>query len=492
MSNEAMLNQSYAINKDDQSAWNDIHNLSPYDFVEHTVYGTSGYRDASYLIPNPKESFYNTRRLSTGFRGHLKPIVSAMIDPVFDSAIVRECDSDNFSKFIANADNAGTSLQTMIRNAMYPARYNGTTFIVVDNFKIDTIPQTQKAAIDDRKFPYIYQKKVQTVFNHSTDNYGNLVSITFYDQTIKQGNKDIKQYRQFDIVGWSVLQDIKGTAKTIADLTVISSGNHNLGIVPVVPVLNFVNTHSLKEIADPPTYELARIVFDIYNLESEIRYMSQVQCFSVLYIQADGTSQIVLGPSNFLRIPMDAKLAPAYISPDAAHFVNLMNYWQELRRELYRIAKQEGVEGVVQAKSGIAKEWDFRAQESVLKETAQAAKELEIKITDIFKLYTNESFDYNPVYPEQFNPNHDNDMIVRILQIQDRMPPKALANSLWKKVAQIEYKNDEDQLTEINNALDMEAEAVTMARNAIAEGLGAQQDTQGQGTDNTSMDKQGV
>jgi hypothetical protein len=78
---------------------------------------------------------------------------------------------------------------------------------------------------------------------------------------------------------------------------------------------------------------------------------------------------------------------------------------KRLQEDLYRIAGQAGVDfRSVNPKSGAALEWEYQAQEVVLKKTAYVASNLEYAIIDLFKLYTNEDFEYLCKYPEKYGP----------------------------------------------------------------------------------------
>ena len=110
-------------------AFKDVQKLNPYIFVEDTYTGEKGYRDCSYLIPNDKETFYETRRKISYYVNVFKPIISAMIDPVFSTEIKRESTNDMFDGFIENCDNAGTSLNIFMRNAIRNARLFSINFM---------------------------------------------------------------------------------------------------------------------------------------------------------------------------------------------------------------------------------------------------------------------------------------------------------------------------------------------------------------------------
>jgi hypothetical protein len=442
---------SQGMSIEDKTAFVDVKNLPVPVFMDHTFYGTEGYRTGAYLVPHPREVFYNTRRHSSYYKNFFRPIVRAMIDPVFSQEIVRSTDNDLFENFIENCDAAGTHINDFVKRAIYIARISGCAFVVMDNFKSSEQPDTVAQAAEQRTFPYVYIKKPQDVHSYTSNQFGKLDEITFFEKEITVGDKKVSLYRRWNATRWAVVE-FKDKGEIIH-----ASDVHGLGIIPVVPVLDFADTRNLSKLPDPPLYDLARLNFALFNKESEIRTMEQSQSFSILCIQG-GSEPIALGPHNYLQIPADAHIEPKYISPDAQHLVNLVGNSEKLREDIYRIAQQNGVIGVRGNTSGVSKEWDFRAEENVLKVTAQAGRSLESNIADLFEKYIKTDFDYETQYPTQFSPTYDQDRIVGMLNAIDKLPPQEIMTELWRDFVQTFWKNNPDRIKAIGAVMDQQAD----------------------------------
>lgn len=439
----------------DRSASVDVRSLNQYEWMNSTYLGDKGYRDGTYLIAHPREAFYNDRRRSSFYKNYFKAIIDAMIVPVFSSEIKRTVDDDVVETFIEDADNCGTALNDIVKQAVTVSRVCGSAFVVMDTNQSDGLPQTVAEAVDSRAIPYIYVKKPYEIKEYENDR-GRLTSITFYDKVVKSGTDTVQQYRRWDREFWYLLEDAKDRTGAGNNYIVVESGRHGLGEIPVIPVLNFVQTKSLAAIPDPPLVDMASVCYSIYNRESDIRNLERVQAFSILCLQGVG-DDIVIGPSNFISVPLDAKIAPMFVSPDSAHLVNLVANCAAARQDMYMIAEQNGVTGV-KLESGVSKEWDFRAHESVLKQTAAAAVELEEKICDLLGAYMGTEYDTDPQYPKQYSPSYSSERTKFALDAVDRVPPAPVQKAFWEEIIKEYWHGDDDRIEIITEALNMEEE----------------------------------
>jgi hypothetical protein len=435
------------------TAYRDIMALSVYDFMEHTYNGSHGYRDRSYLIPGLREAFYEKRRKTSYYVNVFKPIIDAMVTPVFTSTIERKDNgSEAILKFVENCDNAGTSLTTTIKNVITTARLCSISFVVVENFDAREISDDEKTNIQNRTFPYIYEKTAQEVHEWNCNRQGGLKSITFCDRIEDiEGKEAIKRhyYREFDVNSWReyyIDNPVKGKENIEVETV---SGIHSLGILPVIPVLNFAKTSNLKTMPLPEHYNLAYLCFALFQKESQVVVGEQYQTFSLLAVSNWGRTGMNAGATNFIDCGADAKWAPVYVAPPQEGLRTVVSNCERLKEEIKNEAKQSGVIGIKEAKSGLAKEWDFRAEETVLRDTAQAAMELEIKIIAIVEKYMKTSFGYSVRYETNYSPNADAIREERLLMIMDKAPSGPLNEACQKEIVRIEWKANPDEAEEI-------------------------------------------
>lgn len=386
-----------------------ISSVNVYQFMDEAYKGTGGFRDGRYLIPFSRESNYDARRQLGHYKNYVKPIVRAMIEPVFSEEAIRsvkdeagnDLDVPMFLGFLENVDAAGTSMQTFTHQATNICRRHGVVFIVMDNFSSTAQPATVAEALQSRIYPYIYIKKAQDVTEFKVDAFGNLVEIIFTDKSVKIGTKEHKRWRR-----WTQNESflLGKSEDTKADWIVISQAYHGLGVVPVIMAYSEAREDKTTVLVDPPLYDLARINCVIYNQSAEIRDQERAQAFSIFYTQGLAPGDLSIGPTNYINIPMEASIAPGYASPNFAIIAGLVANEEQIRKDLFTIAEQAGVVGVENLQSGVSKAYDFYGHEETLKRTSYIATEIEEKIAEMFMLYTKETFVYTVLYPMDFQP----------------------------------------------------------------------------------------
>ncbi|MBE3141234.1 MAG: hypothetical protein IMZ53_11730 [Thermoplasmata archaeon] len=422
--------------------------------MDHTYNGSHGYQDRSYLIPGLREAFYEKRRRASYYVNIFKPIVDAMITPVFTATIDRKSDnSDAILMFLDNCDNAGTDMTVAIKNAITTARINSISFVVVENFDAKTITDDEAANIQNRAFPYIYEKTAQEVHKWGCNRQGGLKSITFCDRIEAIKEKDTTKqrhfYREWDSMNWReyYIDDPVNGKESIE----VESGDgiHGLGVIPVIPVLNFARSSNLKALPTPDLYNLAYLCFALFQKESKVVTGEDYQTFALLALSNWGRSALNAGATNFIDCGPDSKWPPLYVAPPQDGLRTVVSNCERLKEEIKNEAKQSGVIGIKEAKSGLAKEWDFRAEETVLRDTAQAAMELEMKIIAIVEKYMKTSFGYTVRYETNYSPNADAIRSDRMMAIIDKVMSGPLNEAAQKEIVKIEWKSDPDEVEEI-------------------------------------------
>ena len=454
--------------KGDDRTYVDIHNLNPYQQVLYTYESSHGYRDNSYLIYFPREEWYRERqkysmRSVVAFRN----IVDAMVQPVFEKEIIRQADNDLLNTFIENADNTGTTLQDINETAQTHARMLGVTFLVMDNFADASSVTTMKDALDQRKFPYVYEKLPHEVYKWGCNNWGKLEWITFYDRQEKiedpnhKGQFMIRQYfRRWTTVEWVIYYEMRNPQKWDEVREIVTNREkHGLNYLPIYPVLDYTKNSNLTNFPSPLMADIANMAFILYNIESWILLLD-VYCFPILTLPVMDGSQIALSVANAIEVPNDAKHAPQFISPPTDCLDVLLRGADRLEEKIYKAANQLGVSGSpvkssgVQSISGISKEWDFRASNALLTKTAYAARKLEEWCGNTFADYTHTAVKYEVNFPSEFVEAYSMQRIQRAMDLLAEMPPDNLKKELWKEITTVFFDDDPDKAKDICDGID--------------------------------------
>lgn len=437
---------------DDTSVYIEPLNVNVYKFMDDAFYGENGFRNGTYLTPHLREMFYTARRQTSVYKNFVRPILSAMYEPIFSDYIPRSVTTNSlFSMFIEDTDNNGMSLDNLVKEAVAIAVRHGQSFVVMDNFSESDQPETVMQARSERVFPYAMVKTSLDVDDSTLDKWGNILTITFRDQKIKRDKKDIQTYRVWTKEYSQIVEKVSnGKYKSVGPEVM-----HGLGVLPVIPLYSATRRDKSKLCIDPPLYDLARIALVIYNKDSEVRDLERAQSFSVLCVQSDRGGNLSLGSRNVLFIPPETTIAPAFISPNPSILVGLMVNSEKLRDDLYKLAEQNGVTAVKSEASGVAESFRFFGHESVLQKVSGMASALDSAIFDLFCLYTNETPEYSADYPTDFSPGNitsEVDVLQRYLQQQP--PPKAYALALQKWTRLVLSDQDTDKLQEAITEID--------------------------------------
>lgn len=399
--------------EDKQNATN-IADVDRYDFMDHAVKGTGGFRDGKYIVPHVREYFYLERCKNAYYPNYVRPIIRALTKPVFQAHVARLVKSESgegepnaplFGQFLLNCDNAGTSLPDWMKATMPLSVRYGVVFIVMDNFPKELQPSTLKAALEQRVGPYVYRKKPQEVYDFSVNKWGVLTSITFTEKPdevskaqVEGTKKTTLQYRRWTAREWILYEKDEKDNK----LKVVNRGRHGLGVIPVLPVYMAERDSLTEVLPEPPFYDLARVNAAIFNIESEGREQQRGQGFALLSVQADDAGDVSVGVHNALVYKSNVQNPPEFIAPPSDVADIYIKKSSQLREEIYRMAELQGVNAVKESKSGVSREFDFIATETALNEVARLSESVEQWLAAIHQLYSKERFLYEVNYPKEF------------------------------------------------------------------------------------------
>ena len=378
-----------------------------YTKLKDAYYGTGGYSDGSYLIQHPRESAkkYKQRQQLSYYLNYMAAVVNAHVDPIFKQQIQRDfsgAGSSLFSAFTADVDMCGTSFADFVRRAALSAKLYGTAIIVMDN--VEQQPATEAEALETRAMPYMYTVDHSLITTTETDKYGRLTTLAYKElmppaeaKAAIAAHKQPYYLRVWTQDGW-YLYDSDGKQ-------VISQGSHNLGRVPAV-IFHSRNMDSSVVLQPSEFASIQQTNDQIYQLSSWLTEIFANQTFSILVLPKTGENDpgtVTLGVDNAIAFPADSSNTPGFISPPSDPATVLQSQIDKLVKEIYRMASLSYATGTKQVSSGISKQWDFEAQNTVLNNFAHEAKIAENSIVELFSRWVNKDIDYNVTYPTDYN-----------------------------------------------------------------------------------------
>lgn len=91
----------------------------------------------------------------------------------------------------------------------------------------------------------------------------------------------------------------------------------------------------------------------------------------------------------------------------------------KLINEMYRMSGIDSVIGVQQAKSGVAKQWDFERTNQNLAAFAVRCENAEYDIIALYKLWSGDNLEYFCEYPKDFKVNDVTESLTQAQQAKD-------------------------------------------------------------------------
>lgn len=363
-----------------------------------------------FMHPKERTQDYAERVRMSYYYNFCAPVIDIYTNHLFKQEIVNKFKSiqSEVDEIYEDVDCNGSSLPEFRRKVADMAQVYGHVFIVVDSPALDEKNIiSRKDQIENRAFPYFSIYTPSSLINWSLDKFGNPYWVILAEpnevntdpETYDKNKKKQNRFRLWTREEWFLFEGE----------TIISSGTHGLGIVPIVCAYDkksnlYDNYLGVSAIAD-----ICFIARDIYNSCSELKQILRDQTFAFLAVQgtSDEYRELSVGTSKGLLYP-EGRNAPQYVAPPSS---NADIYFQHIDRQVSKIFQLAKLEGgsVIQPQqsavmqSGVSKAWDFNETNSSLTCKSNNLEDAEMKMWQIFALWLNKEFDGTVQYPKEFS-----------------------------------------------------------------------------------------
>ena len=454
-----------------------------YELLHDAYYGTGMFAAGGALQKHPRESAanYTFRQQLSYYLNHTAPIINACVDPIFKDTISRDYnESELFETFLNDVDRLGTTLQEFMRYNSTQAKVYSVMYVLVDN--VSEIGETVADQVNNRQLPYLVAIEPKSVYKWITNDIGELEFFAYTSTVFDDEGQTKTQYHEWTRTSWTLKND---------EQKIIATGEHNLGRVPIVQW--FGRSSRKIDILPPPEYlDIARTNHQVYHLCSLLTQILNMQTFSTLTLPDNGQSvdDITLGTNNVLMYPAESSHAPAFIAPDRGPAEIIMSVIKMLVEDMYRLSGINSVIGVQEAKSGVAKQWDFERTNQRLADFSVQCESAEKDIIELFELWTNMNVDYKCDYPREFKINDITDSLAQSQAVLDLgLGSKTLKVETGKKVLDsympnIEPETFDEIVAEIEESVQRQEQDETYHNNNDEVEDGAEDE-------NATRDKQG-
>ena len=455
-----------------------------YELLHDAYYGTGMFAAGGALQQHPREDAknYAFRQQLSYFLNHTAPIINACVDPIFKDTISRNYNENElFETFLNDVDRLGTTLQEFMRYNSTQAKIYGVMYVLVDN--VSEIGETVADQVNNRQLPYLVAIEPKSVYKWLVNDIGELDLFTYTTTVFDDEGKAKTQYHEWTRTSWTVRNE---------EQKVIATGEHNLGKVPIVQW--FGRSSRKIDILPPPEYlAIAKTNHQVYHLCSLLTQILNMQTFSTLTLpdNGQGADDITLGTNNVLMYPAESSHAPAFIAPDRGPAEIIMSVIKMLVDDMYRLSGINSVIGVQEAKSGVAKQWDFERTNQRLADFSVQCESAEKDIIELFELWTNMNVNYKCDYPREFKINDITDSLAQSQAVLDLgLGSNTLKVETGKKVLDsympnIEPETFDEIVAEIEESVQRQEQDETYHNNNDDEVEGGAED------EDATRDKQG-
>ena len=372
-----------------------------YTFITEAYEGSGGFASGEYLVKHPKEyNLANRKRMAT-YKNYTKGIIDSLLTPSFSTPAIRKTDNKLFEAFILDADDKGHNLQKLTNQVVKYTKLHGVCFAIMDNY--DAVHDTIDDVIENRTLPYMYLKTADTLAACEYNDDGDIVAYIFRDGMLNDKTRYIKITNEYVVVCIK-----EGKTYTYTSTPV----QHSLGTIPVIALYDSL---SEKVLPFPPTYDLARLNWEVFNQDSEQRVIERNSAFAMLTLDTGGEDADVnldIGTDTLLCYGSRDKTVnvPQWISPDPAILKNMMDISNNTVSKLVEVGNVLGAVATNSggdASSGKALSLKFLGTSYAIKHTARLAEEFETMVATLFGLWTNTVVDYFVAYYDKYNPTID-------------------------------------------------------------------------------------
>lgn len=400
-------------------------------FSRDSFNGVGGYIDGENLIKFTRENdekFQNRKDIAF-YVNHLKPAIKRFVDNLFKKSAMRDYKNPTLDEFKDNCDLKNNSIENFMKDFTQNFKIRGCNLCLID------MPNNEDESISkDRKVPYLVEILPESVYQYKMDKFGKFEWVIWeFEVDVSEPFKESKKethYMYYDSEKWEHRGDDKDT--------ILKSGEHQLGITPVIPLGKFPVVGDYVQIAD--------ISKSIYNKQSELDLIFRDQTFSILtyptenYIGSDsedGTPQITLSTDNLLTYSGSQR--PDFISPNNQSATIYQEEIKRLESKIDDISKK--ITGSNSAETADSMKHRFEELNSELIATAKDIEDFEKNVLDVvFKWLNIESYEIEIIYPQDFNLA-DLNTEIETLEVLSNYAPNSYLQAKLKKIIKIDLQN---------------------------------------------------
>lgn len=410
------------------------------------------------------------------YQNYCQPLTDFVPDFIYGSDIERQATGaalkSNFDAFKNNVNRAGLSLTEFMRELAEDIRIFGHMFVQVDKPALPSALGTGTVTVSAAQArrlqlePYFIKICPLEVLDWVTDAKGNYVYLKrkeCYDELVARSRTPIERYTEWYTDEYTITRlDVSDTAKPrILD---VNTYPNTLKELPFVKVI-YKHAKSNRDISLSFLEDIASQNRSVFNLTSLIDEFLYRQCFNVLAMPSStqvatrDTVEGVIGSSNILEFPNEAKHAPGYLSPPVEPAAFIQAERQAVVEEMYRTAAQDIASELMAGsnRSGDASRQAFGRQVPVIARQADTLQEAERRLLSMWAKLQGKEWTGKIAYKDDYSVTSMMDLILQFTSIFNsaRILSPTFVREEWKRlVREYDGKIPQDKMEKIVREID--------------------------------------
>lgn len=400
-------------------------------FFADALDGVGEFANGGALVKYPRESTakFERRKELAWYVNDLRPACTRFVGYLSKKPATRSgLENPLFARFVDDCDGRGNSLPVWLGEFLVEAKARGSMLALVDMPKV--LPATAAEQVATRSIPYLVPIDPEDVAGYSLDERGAFSSVSVNATATVDG--EVKAaIRTWTTTGWTVA--VGGE--------VVDSGEHNLGLCPVLPLVEGAEFPSFGEFS-----QIADVSKRLLNLRSELDEILRGQTFSLLTYQvppdsngfdAAGVAEGI-GTHNMLTYP---GAAPAFIAPPDGPARVYLDAIDRAEATIRRIGLT--VEQVEKAESGVALTVRFQALNSSLVRFARSVEDFERRVWFVVAKWLKLNAAPSVSYPKEFAISDLATEVETLQNYQAAGMPDEVIRAKKRQVVSLDFSNVE-------------------------------------------------
>jgi len=445
-----------------------VENVDHWAFLEDTYEGgREWFKENIFRYMKEGDTEFADRLVRAYRFNHSREVVDLLNKYLFKQNIQRNDDDapESVKRFWKKATRNGLSIKELSRQISKKTSIYGRIGIVIDTTNGTTAaPVVSKAEEKNSGVrTYAYTVGPEQLLDYAFDENGALEWVLIQEcvrdatDPMNSSGEEVERFRLWTKNDWKLYQEFKEGRRKVVKL--VDSGQHDLGIVPVVLADNIISDE--EYCAQALIDEIAYLDRAVANYLSNLDAIIQDQTFSQLAMPAQNilpgednyTKMTEMGTKRIFLYDGESSTAPFYLSPDPKQAQMILAVINKIINEIYHTVglagertKQDNAVGIDNS-SGVAKAYDFERVNALLAAKADSLEVIENKIVAIVAKWSGEevSNDQELVsYPDDFDTRglyDEFDIAARLMLIsapdavrQEQM--KSVLDKLFPQLAQ--------------------------------------------------------